>query len=68
MNVYAVVSKRHSPELSPHHASVHEDLDKHFAYYTDPAIYAGSATASPLSASTSKCCASGTCDSFEILN
>lgn len=67
MNVYAIVSNRNLAQHSAH-ASVHDELDKHFSYYADPAIYLGSATASPLSASTSKCCATGTCNSFESVS
>jgi len=68
MNVYAIVSNSHIAEKNVHYASVHEELDKHFSYYADPAIYLGSATTNPLSASTSKCCATGTCNNFELVN
>ncbi len=61
MDISTIVSKRHTAENTVIQPSIYTDLDKHFTYYTDPAIYTDPSAASPLSASTSKCCATGTC-------
>lgn len=64
MDISTIISKRHTAENTAIQASIHTDLDKHFTYYIDPAIYIDPSNASPLSASTSKCCATGTCFSI----
>ena len=42
--------------------SMNGQLNAYFDFYTDPMVYSDPATGHSLSASTTTCCATGTCD------
>lgn len=43
---------------------MNSELEAYFSYYSDPSIYMDPTSNIPLSASTTKCCATGTCDNI----
>lgn len=43
---------------------MNSELESYFSYYSDPSIYLDPTSNNPLSASTTKCCATGTCDNI----
>lgn len=64
MNIENLVSKTKGGSMVELSGSLNSELETYFNLYTDPEMYIDPDTKNPLSASSTTCCATGTCDNI----